>query len=134
MGIFSSWFRDAEPEALEDTMNIHFLWSCLDKAQQQIILDDLHDVLLERNTCTDNRIAVISCFHKELSFVEPEKGVERRAIAALFNASVENELLRQWLDRQSFSFSSWSPEDARTVTTCIINYPALFPLLCETSQ
>lgn len=134
VGIFASWFRDAEPEALEDTMNIHFLWSCLDKAQQQIILDDLHDVLLERNTRTDNRIAVISCFHKELSFVEPEKGVERRAIAALFNASVENELLRQWLDRQSFSFSSWSPEDARTVTTCIINYPALFPLLCETSQ
>lgn len=133
-GIFASWFRDAEPEELKKCGRIHFLWSCLDEAQRQFVLDDLHDVLFERNVRLDNRIAIITCFHNELVFVEPEKGVERRTIAALFNASVDNECLNQWLDRQSFTFSSWSPEDARTAATCIINNQELFPKICETSQ
>ncbi|MGC4123309.1 P-loop NTPase fold protein [Enterobacter sp.] len=133
-GLFASWYRDAEPEELNKAVNIHFLWSSIDAAQRHIILDELHDVLLERHIRPDNRIAVISCFHNELSYIEPEKGVERRAIAALFNASVDNQCLNQWLDRQSFSFSSWSQEDARTATTCIINNQELFPLICATSQ
>ncbi|MEG5483196.1 hypothetical protein UXO35_16245 [Enterobacter kobei] len=133
-GIFASWFRDAEPAELKKCGRIHFLWSCLDEAQRQFVLEDLHDVLLERNVRLDNRIAIITCFHDELLFVEPEKGVERRTIAALFNASVDNECLNQWLDHQSFTFSSWSPEDARTATTCIINNQELFPKICETSQ
>ncbi|HDR2349239.1 TPA: hypothetical protein QCH58_000583 [Enterobacter asburiae] len=134
VGIFASWFRDAEPDVVANAGNIHFLWSCLDNNQRETVLDELQDVLLERHIRTDSRIAVITYFHNELSFIEPAKGAERRAIAALFSASVDNEILSQWLDRQAFSFSSWSPEDARTATNCIINNPELFPLICRNSQ
>lgn len=134
VGVFASWFRDAEPDVVTNAGNIHFLWSCLDDTQRETVLDELHDVLLERHIRTDSRIAIITRFHNELSFIEPEKGVERRAIAALFSASVDNELLSQWLDHQTFSFSSWSPEDARTATSCIINNAELFPFICRNSQ
>ncbi|WP_407225979.1 hypothetical protein [Enterobacter kobei] len=107
VGIFASWFRDAEPDVVTNAENIHFLWSCLDDTQRETVLDELHDVLLERHIRIDSRIAIITRFHNELSFIEPEKAVERRAIAALFSASVDNVLLSQWLDRQTFSFSSW---------------------------
>ncbi|MGC5924604.1 P-loop NTPase fold protein [Enterobacter hormaechei] len=134
VSVFAAWLRDATPEDIAAAVNIHFLWSCLADAQRQLVLDDLHDVLLERNIRTDSRIAIIHHFYNELSFVEPEKGVERRAIAALFNAAVNNEVLCQWLDRQSFTFSAWSQEDARTATTCIIDNPHLFPVIYSTSQ
>ena len=101
---------------------------------RETVLDELHDVLLERHIRIDSRIAIITRFHNELSFIEPEKAVERRAIAALFSASVDNVLLSQWLDRQTFSFSSWSPEDARTATSCIMNNSEIFPLICRNSQ
>lgn len=120
VGIFASWFRDAESDVVTNAGNIHFLWSCLDDTQRETVLDELHDVLLERHIRTDSRIAIINRFYNELSFIEPEKNVERKAIAALFSASVDNELLTQWLDRQTFSFSSWSTEDTRTATICII--------------
>ena len=134
VGIFASWFRDAEPDVVTNAENIHFLWSCLDDTQRETVLDELHDVLLERHIRIDSRIAIITRFHNELSFIEPEKAVERRAIAALFSASVDNVLLSQWLDRQTFSFSSWSPEDARTATSCIMNNSEIFPLICRNSQ
>lgn len=101
VGIFASWFRDAEPDVVTNAENIHFLWSCLDDTQRETVLDELHDVLLERHIRIDSRIAIITRFHNELSFIEPEKAVERRAIAALFSASVDNVLLSQWLDRQT---------------------------------
>lgn len=134
VSVFASWFRDAEPDVVANAGSIHFLWSCLDDTQRETVLDELHDVLLERHIRIDSRIALITCFHNDLSFIEPERGVERRAIAALFSASVDNEVLSQWLDRQAFSFSLWSPEDARTATYSIINNPGLFPLICRNSQ
>ncbi|MES3535298.1 hypothetical protein QDQ20_12320, partial [Enterobacter hormaechei] len=55
-------------------------------------------------------------------------------IRTFLSASVDNVLLSQWLDRQTFSFSSWSPEDARTATSCIMNNSEIFPLICRNSQ
>ena len=91
-------------------------------------------MLLERHIRIDNRIAIINSFHNELSFVEPQKGAERRAIAALFVASVDNPVLCQWLDKQSFTFSLWPQEDARTAVACITTNAHLFPMICSTSQ
>jgi hypothetical protein len=101
---------------------------------RETVLDELHDVLLKILIFTDNRIAVITRFHNESSFMESEEGVERRTVAAMFSIYVDNELLSQWLDRQIFSFSSWSPEDARTETSCIINNPDVFPLIYRGGQ
>ncbi|MEA5196954.1 P-loop NTPase fold protein [Enterobacter roggenkampii] len=134
LGIFASWFRDATADELSRAVNIHFLWSCLEFSQREIVLSDLHDVLLERHIRIDNRIAIINSFHNELSFVEPQKGAERRAIAALFVASVDNPVLCQWLDKQSFTFSLWPQEDARTAVACITTNAHLFPMICSTSQ
>jgi hypothetical protein len=41
---------------------------------RETVLDELHDVLLERHIRIDSRIAIITRFHNELSFIEPEEG------------------------------------------------------------
>jgi len=134
INVFADWFRDTEESKLIDAKNIEFMWSCIESSQRQEILDELHDVLLERHTRLDNRICIIHHFRTELMFKEPETGVDRRGIAALFNASLEDEVLMKWLDQQPFSFSKWLSDDLRTVTGCILEHQEYFPTICESSQ
>ncbi|WGL99940.1 P-loop NTPase fold protein (plasmid) [Arsenophonus sp. aPb] len=130
--IFANLFRYGSEETINNIKNIHFLWSCLEDVQRREILDELHDVLLERQTAQNNRINIIHYFHTELTFKEIEKE-DHRSIANLFNAALNDETLIDWLDKQKFNFSSWAKEDQETVLHCIINNKNKFPTLCKNS-
>ncbi|WP_245840159.1 hypothetical protein [Pantoea rwandensis] len=95
---------------------------------------ELHDILLETDRSIERRIAVIRDFKDVLAFKEPEKRTSRRAVAALFPRSVDDEVLRGWLDAQNLTLSSWNTEDAESVSLIVCENIELFPKLVESSQ
>lgn len=132
--VFAEWYRTADVSKSDNGKNLYFLWSVLDTVQRTEILRELHDILLEGDRSIERRIAVIRDFHDVLVFSEPEKKTSRRAIAALFPRSLDDAVLREWLDAQNFTLSSWSAEDAESVSHFVCENYDRFPGLTESSQ
>ncbi len=132
--MFAEWYRTGDVLTSDHGNNIYFLWSVLDPVQRTEILRELHDILLEGDRSIERRIAVIRDFHDVLVFSEPEKKTSRRAIAALFPRSLEDVVLREWLDAQNLTLSSWSTEDAESVGHVVCENHEYFPKLTESSQ
>lgn len=131
--MFAEWYRSTDVKQLKQSENVNFLWTVLDGDQRTEILRELHDILLEGDRSIERRIAVIQDFHDVLVFNEPEKKTSRRAIAALFPRSLEDTVLREWLDAQTLKLSSWSPEDAESVSHVVCENHELFPRLSNSS-
>ncbi|EKR7494824.1 hypothetical protein P9A85_004117, partial [Escherichia coli] len=131
--MFAEWYRSTDVKQLKQSENVNFLWTVLDGDQRTEILRELHDILLEGDRSIERRIAVIQDFHDVLVFNEPEKKTSRRAIAALFPRSLEDKVLREWLDAQTLKLSSWSPEDAESVSHVVCENHELFPGLSNSS-
>ncbi|EOV9674389.1 P-loop NTPase fold protein [Cronobacter turicensis] len=119
ISLFANWYRTLEGTQLKSTNNVKFIWSCLVEEQRSEILKELHDVLMEVDTLKEKRIKVIHDFHHVISFTEPEGKASRRAIAALFSESSDDEILRAWLNAQHFKFSAWPKAEADTVSQVI---------------
>lgn len=132
--VFAEWYRTSDVSKSDNGKNIRFLWSVMDPVQRTEILRELHDILLEGDRSIERRIAVIRDFHDVLVFSEPEKKTSRRAIAALFPRSIDDAVLREWLDAQNLTLSSWSAEDAESVSHVVCENFDLFPGLTESSQ
>jgi len=132
--VFAEWYRTADVSKSDNGKNIRFLWSVMDPIQRTEILRELHDILLEGDRSIERRIAVIRDFHDVLIFSEPERKTSRRAIAALFPRSLDDAVLREWLDAQNLTLSSWSTEDAESVSHVVCESFELFPGLTESSQ
>lgn len=130
---FSEWYKNHPVEELQKAYNVHQVWSVLDKEQQAEIIKDLEDILHERETLIERRVALIHDFYHEVRFTESEGKRERRAIAALFPASKDDSVLREWLDSQTFHFNKWNSEDSATITHHIINHQNEFPNTCKNS-
>ncbi|ELY2671604.1 hypothetical protein SMC00_003180 [Cronobacter sakazakii] len=119
ISLFANWYRTLEGAQLKSNNNVMFIWSCLVEEQRSEILKELHDVLMEVDTLKEKRIKVIHDFHHVISFTEPEGKASRRAIAALFSESSDDEILRAWLNAQHFKFSAWPKAEADTVSQVI---------------
>ncbi|UAN51632.1 MULTISPECIES: P-loop NTPase fold protein [unclassified Serratia (in: enterobacteria)] len=133
INLFADWYRHMDEKEIEKAVNIHLLWTLLKEEQRIEIIEELHDVLLERETGLQRRIFIIHDFYQELTYKEPEDSNDRRSIAALFNASLEDPILAEWLDKQTFNFSKWPKGDARTATVHIIENKGVFPNICASS-
>ncbi|MNG87987.1 KAP family P-loop domain protein [compost metagenome] len=131
--VFSNWYRNSPLDKVGTAVNAHLLWSLLEDEQRIEILKDLTDIIYERDTVIERRVALIHDFSENLSFTESEGTKERRAIAALFTASNGDDKLKGWLDKQVFHFNKWSTEDSDTVARYIIEHQDDFPTICEKS-
>ncbi|MEI0693283.1 P-loop NTPase fold protein [Pectobacterium aroidearum] len=132
--LFAGWYRSAEISQLSNSENVRFLWSVLDAEQRTEILRELHDILLEGDRSIERRIAIIRGFNDVLTFNEPEGRTSRRALAELFPLSLDDLVLRNWLDSQNLKLGSWNKDEAETVNHVVSENQELFPRLTETSQ
>lgn len=130
---FSDWYRHKPLELVQSAKNIHLLWTVLDGEKKTEVIKNLEDIIYERDTALERRVAIIHDFAGEISFSEPEHTKERRAIAALFAASKDDSLLKDWLNNQNFHFNKWNPEDSDTASRYIIEHQDNFPTICEKS-
>ncbi|MDU6432687.1 MAG: P-loop NTPase fold protein [Pantoea sp.] len=119
ISLFANWYRSLEGAQLKNSNNARWIWSCLDEVQRSEVLKELHDILMEVDTLKERRIKVIHDFHDVIGFTEPEDKTSRRAIAALFSESLDDEILRAWLTAQHFKFSAWPKAEAVTVSQVI---------------
>ncbi|CNI27919.1 P-loop NTPase fold protein [Yersinia bercovieri] len=130
---FSNWYRTSPLEQVGNAVNAHMLWTVLDEDQKVEIIKELTDIIYERDTAIERRVALLHDFSEEIYFAESEDTKERRAIAALFAASKDDEILKSWLDKQSFHFNKWNAGDSDTVTRYILEHQDDFPIICDKS-
>ncbi|WP_051931104.1 P-loop NTPase fold protein [Rahnella sp. WP5] len=130
---FSDWYRNSSLALIQDSKNVHLLWELLNEEKKKEVIKDLEDIIYERDTVIERRTSLIHDFGNEINFIEPEHTKERRAIAALFQVSKDDDILRCWLDRQSFHLNKWNAEDSDTVASYVIDHQIDFPTLCDKS-
>lgn len=133
VNMFAEWYRTVASTELAQGVNTRFVWSLLNVEQQQQILAQAHDVLLEVQTSQANRVKMIHDLNDVLFFKEPEGKGSRRGIGALFNLSDNDELLRNWLDSQVFSFGNWPADESHSVSQIILERRDMFTQICTTS-
>lgn len=132
--VFSEWYRQTEIELVQKSKNVYIVWEALNENRKKEVIKDLEDIIYERDTAIERRTALICDFSNEINFIEPQHTNERRAIAALFQASKNDINLRAWLDKQIFDFDKWDQEDFNTVSCYVIEHQDAFPRLCKTSE